>query len=340
MEKRKGRKKKNIYPTASSINSIYSLISVLPSTDDTVGVTGIDGVGVSAPGNGDASRNLLVLLRGASGLNSALSDADLLLKIEDLDTVLGGSAEPVLGGVEDELINLASSLELVHALALLKLIDEDNTLLASSSAERALRRHTNGVEVASSTGEVVLQLEVLTKAPDLDKTIPAARNSNRAGRVGREGNIRDPLGVTLVLKGELALTKSVPELDKTITTAGHDLTVVSRESNSKNILGVANEATSADTVGEIPQAEGVIPAARESVVAIVGQLDVLNKVAVTVETTLSMSVFLGSAGELPHHNSLVPRTRDEQVRALASGSQSSDCSIMSHNFSGKLESHL
>jgi len=325
----------------NGINSSYSLLCVLPSTDNTIGVTSKDGVGISTPGNTDASSNLGGLLASWwRRLNSKSVDANLLLKIKDLDAVLGGSAEPVLGGVEDELIDLASSLELVHALALLKVPDEDGTLLASRGAEGALRRNTDGVEVASSTSEVALQFEVLTKAPDLDKTIPAARNSNRGGRVGGEGNIRNPLGVTLFLKGELALTKSVPELDKTITTARHDLTVVRRESNSKNILGVTNETTSADTVGEIPETKGVIPAARKSIVTIIGQFDVLNEVVVTVETTLSMSVFLAGAGQFPHHNSLVPRTRDEQVRALASGSQSSDCSIMSAELSDKLESHL
>jgi len=318
---------------------LYLLVRVLPSADHIVGVTGKDGVRVSAPGDRDA-RRILGNGHEVGVAAGELSDASLLLKIEDLDAVLGGSAEPVLGGVEDELINLATSLEPVHALALLEVPDEDGALLAGSSAEGALRRNADGVKVASGTGEVELQLEVLTKAPDLDETIPAARDSDRGGRVGGEGNVGDPLGVALVLKGELALTEGVPELDETITAAGHDLTVVSREGDSKNILGVADEATGADAVGEIPQTEGVIPAARESVVAIVGQLDVLNKVAVAVEATLSMSVFLASAGQLPHHDSLVPRARDEQVRALASGSQGSDCSIMSADLCDKLESHL
>jgi len=284
-------------PTGSSLYSIYSLVSVLPSTDNTISVTSKDGVRVSAPSSTDASRNLRLFLahlgRNRSG---TLADAALLLKIEDLDTLLSSSAKPVLVGVEDELINFASSIKRVHHLALLKVPDEDGALLASSSAEGTLRRNTNSVKVASGTSEVALQSEVLTKAPNLDKTIPAARNSNRSGRVGRESNIRNPLGVTVLLKSELAFTKSVPELDKTITTARHDLTVISREGNSKNILGVANKATSTDTIGKIPKAESVIPAARKSIVTIVGELDVLNKVAVTVETTLSMSVFLGGAG--------------------------------------------
>jgi hypothetical protein len=314
------------------------MVLVLPSTDDIVGVTGKDGVRVSAPGNGDAARSLG---RGDEvGVGtSKLGNANLLLKIEDLDAILGGSADPVLGGVEDKLIDLTASLKSVHGLTLLKIPDEDGTLLTSSSAEGALGGNTDGVEVASSTSKVELQLEV-TKAPDLDKTIPAARNSNRGGRVGREGNIRNPLGVTVILKGELALTKGVPELDKTITAARHDLTVVRREGNSENILAVTNEAAGADTVGKIPKTEGVIPAARESVVTIVGELHILNKVAVAVETTLSMSVFLASAGQLPHHDSLVPRTRDEQVRALASGSQSRNCSVVSADLCDKLESHL
>jgi len=315
------------------------LCGVLPNTDHVVGVTGEDGVGISTPCDRDAARSLGLGLEVGVGAGE-FSDADLLLKIEDLDAVLGGSAEPVLVGVEDELIHLGSSLEPVGALALLEVPDEDGALLASSSAEGALGGDTDGVEVASGTSKVELQLEVLTDAPDLDETIPAARDSNGGRRIGGEGNIRDPLGVTLLGEVELALTKSVPQLDNTITTARHDLTVISRESNSKNILGVANETAGADTVGEIPQTKGVIPAARKSIVAIVGKLHVLHKVAVAVETTLSMSVFLARAGQLPHHESLVPRTRDEQIRTLASGSQSSDCSVMSTDLGGKLESHL
>jgi len=319
-------------------NQQLHLLRVLPSTDDTVGVTGKDGVGIRAPGNRDAARLLSSSIK-VRVLASKLSNANLLLKIEDLDAVLGGSAEPVLGGVEDELIDLAASLKTVHGLTFLKVPDEDGALLAGSSAEGALRGNTDGVKVASGTSKVELQLEV-TKAPDLDETIPAARNSNRGGRVRREGNVGSPLGVAVVLKGELALTEGVPQLDKTITAARHDLTVVRREGNSKNILGVADETTSADAVGEIPKTKGVIPAARESIVTIIGELNILNKVAVAVETTLSMSVFLASAGQLPHHDSLVPRTRDEQVRALASGSQSRNCSVVSADLCDKLESHL
>jgi len=325
-----------------SINSIYSLVSVLINTDNLVGVTGKDGVRVSTPSNRDTSRSLRILL--ALLLRSGIrkfSDARMVLKIEDLDVLLSGSAEPELVGVENKLINFTSGLKAVKELTFLKVIDEDGALLTSSSAEGALRRNTNSAEVASSTSEGVKHFEFLTKAPDLDNTIPAARNCNRSGSIGREGNIRNPLGVTLVLKSELAFTKSVPELHKTITTARHDLTVISRESNTKNILSVANKATSADTVGKIPKTEGVIPAAGKSIVTIVRQFDVFNKVAVTVETTLSMSVFLGSADKFPHHNSPVPRTGDEQVRTLASCSQSSDWSIMSLDFCGKLErSHL
>jgi len=341
-ELKKGRTKKGeekIYIYPSSFNSIYSLISIFPSADDTISVTGKDGVGISTPSSRDASRKLRSLLTSLfRKRDNKLTDNFLLLKIEDLKTSLSSSAKPVLVGVEDELINFASSLELVHVLAFLKIPDEDGTFLASSSADGTLRRDGNSVKVASGTGEVVLQFEFLTKAPDLDKTIPAARDSNRVGSIRREGNIRNPLAVTV--EGVFAFTKGVPELDKTITTARHDLTVVSREGNTKNILSVTNEATSANTVGKIPETKGVIPAAGKSIVTIIGQLQVLNKVVVTIETTLSMSVFLAGASKFPDHNSPVPRTRDEQVSALASCSQGSDCSVMSADFCDKLKSHL
>jgi len=321
----------------SSLKNIC-LCNVLPDTNNLIAVTSKDGARISAPSNTETSRVLGHRLKVRSLLGE-LSNAALLLKIKDLDAVLGGGADPVLGWVEDKLIDLATSLELVHALALLKIPDEDGTLLASSSAERTLGGNTDGVKVASSTSEVELQLEVL-KAPDLDNVIPAARNSNGSSRVGGEGNIGSPLSVTVLLERELALTKSVPELDQTITTARHDLTVIGREGNSKNILGVTDETTSAATTGEIPKTESVIPAAGESIVTIVGQLHVLDKVAVAVETTLSMSILFASASQLPHHDSLIPRTRDKQVSTLASCGQGGDCSFVSTDLSGKLESHL
>ena len=44
--------------------------------------------------------------------------------------------------------------------------------------------------------------------------------------------------------GVLALGKSVPQLNSLIPRSGHDLTVVSRKSNGKDILGVRPELTS------------------------------------------------------------------------------------------------
>lgn len=82
---------------------------------------------------------------------------------------------------------------------------------------------------------VDLQLAVV-QAPDLDGTIPTARNDDWVAVVWRETHARHPVRVTLILDGVFAFSQSVPQLDGLVTGAGHDLTVVSAEGNRQNIL--------------------------------------------------------------------------------------------------------
>lgn len=82
---------------------------------------------------------------------------------------------------------------------------------------------------------VVLQLAV-GQVPDLDGAIPTAGHDDRVGVVGREAHAGHPVGVAILLDGELALGKGVPQLDGLVPGAGHDLTVISREGNRQNVL--------------------------------------------------------------------------------------------------------
>ncbi len=62
-----------------------------------------------------------------------------------------------------------------------------------------------------------------------------------------EANSGDPLGVSVLGDGVLALGKSVPQLDGAVAGGRHDLTVVSREGNAQDITSVSDEAASGDT---------------------------------------------------------------------------------------------
>lgn len=65
--------------------------------------------------------------------------------------------------------------------------------------------------------------------------------------------------MTLLSDGELAVAESVPELDGSVARSRDNLSVVCREGNRENIIGVANESTGGGTGGELPETEGLVP---------------------------------------------------------------------------------
>jgi len=67
------------------------------------------------------------------------------------------------------------------------------------------------------------------KLPDLNKLVPSTADNDRVLRVGAESNARNPVTVSLLGDRELAVTKSVPELDGAVAGAGNDLSVVGGE---------------------------------------------------------------------------------------------------------------
>ena len=108
--------------------------------------------------------------------------------------------------------------------------------------------------------KVVAELAV-GQIPDLDKTIPAARN-NEGDRLGRrESDARNPLSVTFGVStdGVFALSEGVPKTDGSITGSRDDLTVVDRKGNRKDILFVPNKTTGGASVTNVPKTKLRVP---------------------------------------------------------------------------------
>lgn len=59
---------------------------------------------------------------------------------------------------------------------------------------------------------VVLQFTV-GQIPDLNGAIPATRNNDWIGVVGRETNARHPIGMSIFLNGEFTFGQRVPQLN-------------------------------------------------------------------------------------------------------------------------------
>jgi len=116
----------------------------------------------------------------------------------------------------------------VEVLSLVKVPEHGDSVLASRSAKRTVRRDGNSVDVSVVTVVVGPQLAV-SKVPDLNNLVPTSGNNDGVSGVGGEANAGNPFGVSFVGDGEFAFSEGVPELDGLITRSRDDLSVVSRE---------------------------------------------------------------------------------------------------------------
>jgi hypothetical protein len=76
--------------------------------------------------------------------------------------------------------------------------------------------------------------------------------------------------VALVGDGELAVTEGVPELDAAVTGTGNNLSVVGREGDGEDVVGVSDEAAGGGAGGKLPEAESLVPGGGESVSTVRG----------------------------------------------------------------------
>lgn len=90
----------------------------------------------------------------------------LALEVEDFDAGRSGSAEPVAVGGEDQGVDDVTSLKGVEVLALVKVPEHGDAVLATGRGEGTIGRDGDGVDVAGVTVVVGLQLELL-EFPDL-----------------------------------------------------------------------------------------------------------------------------------------------------------------------------
>jgi len=133
--------------------------------------------------------------------------------------------------------------------------------------------------------------------------------------------------VTSVFDGVLALTEGVPQLDGLISGTRDDLSVVGRESDREDVLGVSDETAGGGAVVQVPQTEGTVPRSREGELTVGGDNEVLDEVVVSGEGLSGDSV-LFTSGDVPHHERLVSGTGEEDLRVLGEGGNGGDPSIV------------
>ncbi len=149
----------------------------------------------------------------------------------------------------------------------------------------------------------------------LDVLVPTSGDDDRVLRVGAEAHAADPLGVSLVGDGELAVAESVPQLDGAVTGAADDLAVVGGEGDGEDVVGVSNEAARGLAGAQLPQTKSLVPRGAQGVGTVRGDDAVGDDVGVAVEAAFGVAVGGLVAGEVPDDERLVTGAREKHVGA-------------------------
>jgi len=96
----------------------------------------------------------------------------------------------------------------------------------------------------------------------------------------------DGISVGVLVDGVLALATGVPNLDLVVKGTGEDLTVISRDGNGKDILGVADQLRDALALLDVPETDGVIPGGAEGEARVTGEAELRDEVRVSREELL------------------------------------------------------
>jgi len=246
-------------------------------------------------------------------------------QIEDMDTSFSGSSNPSLTGVEGNLVDGGTSVQdSLFFTEVFSVPDLDDVFFTTSGDVVTHGGNGEGVDVFLMSLERVLDQEV--RVPDLKSTIPA--DGGEVGVLGNGGvsDAGDPVGVVVGFVGVLAVSKSVPELEASVSTSGDDLSVVLGESDGVDFLGVANEVSGGSASSQIPKSEGSIPGGGQSEQVVSGEGNIGDEVVVTSQrlegdTIKSVGIgfvdFFDVTSDLPDHEGSVSGTSDNDVGFLS-----------------------
>lgn len=246
-------------------------------------------------------------------------------QVEDMDTVFGGGSNPSLTRVEGNLVDGGTSVQnSLFFREVFSVPDLDDVFFTSGSDVVTHGGNGEGVDVFLVSLERVLDQEV--RVPDLKSTIPT--DGGEVGVLGNGGvsDAGDPVGVVVGFVGVLAVSKSVPELEASVSTSGDDLSVVLGESDGVDFLGVTNEVSGGSAGSQIPKSEGSIPGGGQSEQVVSGEGDIGDEVVVasqglkgdTVESVgIGFVDFFDVTSDLPDHEGSVSGTSDNDVGFLS-----------------------
>lgn len=241
----------------------------LVDSDVVVGETGEEQVSALVPCETGAADGLGVLGGVGAFHGGGLELHDELFggEVPHADAGLGSEDEPVLLGGEEHAVDGRLNVGLSEELAVDEVPDDGEAVLATGSEVGGLGGHVEGVDLSLVSHEGVLQAHGLV-VPDLDGLVPGGADDDGVLGVLVEFDAGNPVGVSVLLDGELALSHGVPNLQVFVSATAGNLSVVGGKRNSEHVSGVTNESSAGDTLLDVPESESTVPRSTQAISAI------------------------------------------------------------------------
>jgi len=231
-------------------------------SDHAVGPAGVEVLLVLGPGQRGATNSLVGLFAIAGVAIEVLSlvgvDELSVWEIVHSDTFLGTNDEPVDLGGEEQDVNGRLSIDLIKMSSLDEVPDVDLTVSSSRGDEHGVLGEVEAVDLGLVSDESVHQAHGLV-VPDLDGSVPRGGHDDWLLDVVVESDAGDPVGMWLLVDGELADTVDVPDLNVLVHGARDDLSVIWGESDGEDILLVTNHSLVGGALLQVPESDGSIP---------------------------------------------------------------------------------
>jgi hypothetical protein len=286
------------------------------NSDDTVGATNVQLLGVRTPLEGSSLWWLSVLIGGWKQVEGSNGDWSFFgVDVEDGNLSVKGGGQPFELVVESQVIDLG--VEGVGSVRKGKIgVIPDLDFLVSSSGGEVSRvgGQSKGVDVVVMSLDGSVELEQLV--PDLESSVSSDRGEVWVLWRVRVSDSGDPSLVVVVFGLNLALTDSVPDSEVSERTTRNDLSVVVRESDGVDFsVSGTGESLQTGSVSDIPKSHGLIPRGGDNVTVVVRDGEVGNEVVVTGQTSVWNSIGVSSffLGEIPDDQSLVSRSGNKDV---------------------------
>jgi len=210
------------------------------------------------PDEGSATDQGGVSCLSVKGGSFVSVDEFLVWEIVDLDTLFGTDYEPIELGGEQDNVNWGFSVDLFEMSSFNQVPDVDFTVSTTGGDEVGVWCKIKSVDLSFVSNESVLEGHDGV-IPDLDGLIPGGGDDDWLLDIVEVSNAGDPVGMLVLVNGELADTVDVPNLEVLIDGTGGNLSIVWGEGNREDIFGVTNKSFSGLSGLKVPESDGTIP---------------------------------------------------------------------------------